>query len=436
MTTPLLRYAFPALHPGQQIVAESKARFRVVVCGRRWGKTKLGIVLALKRGLEGGRVWWISPTYPLARSAWNDFAELGRQIPGCDVREGAKMLVFPGRGLWIQIRSGDDPDSLRGEGLNLAVLDEAALLDARVWREAIRPALTDRKGGALFLTTPKGMDYVYDLFQMGQDPAFPEYESFHFVSANNPMLDPAEIAFAKEELPSDVFSQEYLAEFFADAAAVFRGVNGCFAGEPIMDPRDPAVLHCEPVATGDGYVTGWDIAKHTDFNFFVVLRLRDRRLVYAERSNKVDFEFQLERAKTLSRRYPGFVIMDATGAGDPIYERARYMGIPVKPYVFTSRSKADLVLRLAASIEKRELSSPAIPVLVNELRDFRYEILGGPLRTIRYSSTPGKHDDGVMALGLANSALFPDVRSSIGADTGKIATVGLTESASEAWGAL
>lgn len=216
--------ALPQLHPGQQRVFESEARFKVVCAGRRWGKTRYGVREALRVGLEGGRAWWVAPTYKTAMEGWVPLRQLAGRIPGAKVREADKEVTFPSNGR-VAIRSADAPDSLRGAGLDFLVLDEAAFMSERVWHEILRPALADRKGSALFISTPIGFNWFYDLYMQGDVPSgkrLPEWASFHAPTSDNPFIDDAELESALAEVGSHVFSQEFMAEFVEVGGSIFK----------------------------------------------------------------------------------------------------------------------------------------------------------------------------------------------------------------------
>ena len=137
----VLRY-----HTGQEEVSRSTARFKVLAAGRRWGKTRLGISEALHAAAKGGRAWWVAPTYPIAMEGWRPLRTMGHELPGAEVREADRELRVPGGGV-IEVRSADNPQRLRGAGLDFVVLDEAAFMAQQAWTEALRPALSDRQGG-------------------------------------------------------------------------------------------------------------------------------------------------------------------------------------------------------------------------------------------------------------------------------------------------
>jgi len=205
----------PALHRAQHEVLACTARFVVLVTGRRWGKTFLGVALCYNTALRGGRVWWIAPTYPMTRVGWRLIQQLAAQIPGSQVNRADRIVTLPGGGS-IQVRSGHDPDALRGEGLDLAVLDECAYMKSEVWTDAIRPALSDRRGRALFISTPKGGNWFADVFKYASGKQDGEWAAFQFRSVDNPYLDPAEIETARAVQSDRLFRQEYLAEILDD----------------------------------------------------------------------------------------------------------------------------------------------------------------------------------------------------------------------------
>lgn len=208
----------PALHPGQLEVARHPARFKALVCGRRWGKTRVGVFLGSLGALRGGRVWWVAPTYAQSSIAWRLARPLAMQIPGATARDGDRVLRFPGGGeFWF--KSSDQRDNLRGEGIDDLVMDEADFQPADVWEQVLRPALADRKGRALFVSTPNVEGgWFHQLYERGRRGE-PDWASWSFPSESNPYLDPREIAAARAQLPSIVARREFGAEFVSAGGA-------------------------------------------------------------------------------------------------------------------------------------------------------------------------------------------------------------------------
>lgn len=205
----------PALHVAQYRVMACPARFIVLVTGRRWGKTYFGVARCFEVALRGGRVWWIAPSYPMTRVGWRLIQQLAVQYPGAEINKADRIVTLPGGGS-IQVRSGHDPDALRGEGLDLAVLDECAYMKPEVWTDAIRPALSDRRGRALFISTPKGGNWFADLYKLARERMDDEWYAYKFRSVENPYLSADEIETARTVQSDRLFRQEYEAEILDD----------------------------------------------------------------------------------------------------------------------------------------------------------------------------------------------------------------------------
>lgn len=233
MAVSTLQIELPPLHKGrdglggQQEVFDHPARFKVICCGRRWGKTTLGVTKGFKDAFEGKRIWWVAPTYKVAFVGWRMTRHLARQLKNAglevDIREADRYIVFPGGGeFWV--KSADDPDSLRGEGLDGVIFDEAAYTKQAAWSEAIRPALSDKLGWAIFIGTPNGKNWFYNLFNLAQSR--PDWMAWRKPTSDNPFISLDEIEAAKEEFPSlALFQQEYEADFGASQLQVYPDYN-------------------------------------------------------------------------------------------------------------------------------------------------------------------------------------------------------------------
>lgn len=207
------------LHDTQKTVALSKKRFRVLNCGRRWGKTTLAIE-EIKGKIAAGktRIAYIAPTYQQSRDiAWE---QLKKEIKGVEFNE-SRLEIKIGDTL-IQLKGWESIETLRGQAFDFLVVDEVAMMRNfwTNWQEVIRPTLTDRKGKALFISTPKGFNHFYDLYNIqGKDE---DFESFHFTSYENPFVPTEEIDKAKQEITEDRFAQEYLADFRKTEGLVYK----------------------------------------------------------------------------------------------------------------------------------------------------------------------------------------------------------------------
>jgi hypothetical protein len=212
------RSNYEELTKAQTEVFQSQQRFRVLVAGRRFGKTHLALLeLVYAAWIAGGRIaWYVAPTYRQAkRIAWQRLKSLVRNHPGITIVE-TDLSIHLANGSTISLRGADHYDALRGNGLDFVVLDEFASMNSEVWTEVLRPALADRKGRALFIGTPQGHDHLYDRFQFAQSD--PDWAAFHFTTLDGGNVTAEELASAARELDDRLFRQEFEASF--EGAAV------------------------------------------------------------------------------------------------------------------------------------------------------------------------------------------------------------------------
>lgn len=213
------------LHPAQREIHASNARFRVASTGRRFGKTTLAVgelVVHAARN-RGSVLWWVAPVYQQSQIAFKML--LSMLPPSTRVANRSDREVLLWNGSVIAFKSADRPDNLRGEGVSFLVVDEAAYVKAETWQAALRPTLSDTGGRALLASTFFGENYLYDLYQRGQDEEYPEWESWRFPTSANPHIPASEIEEARRTLPHAVFEQEYMANPLVYVGAVFEGAQ-------------------------------------------------------------------------------------------------------------------------------------------------------------------------------------------------------------------
>lgn len=213
-----------SLLPWQQEVFKDTTRFKVIAAGRRCGKSRLAATTLLIEGLRcptGSAVLYVSPTMGQSRQIiWDLLLDLGREVIQSSHVNNLDITLI--NGARIYVRGSDRPDTLRGVSLTYAVLDEVADIKVEAWEQVIRASLSDKKGRAIFIGTPKGRNWFYDLFNLGKDGEDEDWKSWHFTTKDNPMIDPKEIESAKKTLSSFSFKQEYMASFDTAGSDVFK----------------------------------------------------------------------------------------------------------------------------------------------------------------------------------------------------------------------
>lgn len=218
----------------QKNVFTDTTRFKIVAAGRRCGKSRLSAVTLLIEALncvEGSSVMYVAPTMGQARGIiWDLLHDLGRPVIKSSHVNNLEITLINGRK--ILVRGADNPDSLRGVSLTYLVMDEVAFIKQDTWEKILRASLSDKKGRALFISTPSGRNWFYDIFKLGQTGEDEEWKSWHFTTADNETIDPKEIEAAKRTLSSFAFKQEYLSSFDTAGTDVFKSEWFKTAEEP------------------------------------------------------------------------------------------------------------------------------------------------------------------------------------------------------------
>jgi hypothetical protein len=376
-------------HQGQRKVLREANRFNVVACGRRWGKTCLGVHRLTEPALAGKPVGWFAPSYKYLAEAWRDFNRyLKPVIKSKNETERRLELITGGT---LEFWTLEDVDSGRGRKYQRIAVDEAAKsknLEAW-WTNAGRATLADLEGDADFYSTPKGRNFFWRCFTQGTDESNRDWASFRSPSMDNPHIPPGEWSEIKRQLPERAYRQEILAEFIDESGGVFRCVSESIdRGRRANDEPDREKTYC----------TGIDLARVEDFTVITVFD-RCGRQVYFERFNQISWERQIGAVSAVLNRYPGECYVDSTGVGDPIFERLRAAGLNVYSYQFSNQSKEHLIDSLAMQLEQGKLRLMDVPEQENELLAFEYELT--PSRNVRMSAPEGMHDDCVIGVALA-----------------------------------
>lgn len=404
-------------HAGQRLVLDHPARFKVVNCGRRWGKT----VIAAKAIVAESRrpsqmLWWVAPTYRIVKRGYEEV--LKQLPPGALTHEPPPSSNFDaGRAVILRFKnrtkmefySAERPEGMLGAGVDYAVLDEAATMPPRIWNQIVRPTLMDRKGEAMMISTPRGMNWFYQAWLKGQDGQDESWASWTFTSHDNPTLPEGEIDDMKRDLPTMEYEQEVLAKFLAAGSRVFTYDDNSIQysiehDTPLVFPN--GLIEGYPPA-GSHVVLGIDLAKTHDWTVLYGARASDRRNVYYERMQAITWPEQKRRIRRAHKvlRNNGAtsvtLIFDSTGVGDPIYEDLEAEGYDAVPVNFSGQHKPNMVKLLAKDLEERKAF--ILPQRIEEFEAYAMAVTPGGRFT--YSAPEGQHDDVVSAKMLQHHGL-------------------------------
>lgn len=404
-------------HPAQAKIHASKARFKVIRAGSRFGKDRCAVnemVWKLCEMLNEERdetmippvhAWIVGPDYELVDAVWKEFV---RTFPqkwwlGDPLKEERTLYTING-GV-VTAKSAYQPEKLVGVGLDFVLITEAARISHldEVWSNLEMRLNSPGRGPngtgglAIIDSTPVGRGFFYTMCKWGTkgDASYnPRFEQFHFTSYDNPHIDHEELDDMKKRWSDRRYRQEIKAEFVDDSASVFPNAEQCAEGSPTdCSKRELRESH-------ETYSIGYDPARSLDFAG-VCVRNSQGRVVYITRWSGKPWTQQMDEIAELAQYYNyAHVIMDRTGLGEVLPEALYQRGVDVDPIYINNTEKEQMVNNLAFLIEQQKITYPYYEPLIYELKDYEYTVT--KTGNIRYSaSTSRRHDDLVTAMMLA-----------------------------------
>lgn len=398
-------YQRPYIYPKQLDAIFNDCRYAFIEASTKSGKTHGCIVWLLEQALmaeEGGRnYWWVAPVNTQAEIA---FTRIKRALPKEIYKANEndkKITLINGSIIWF--KSGDNPDSLYGEDVYAAVIDEGSRCKHDVFI-AVRSTLTATRGPIRVIGNVKGrLTWTYKLGRKAKRHMEQGGKTYHYAKLTawdavaGGILDAEEVIDAQELLPRDVFNELYLAEPSDDGGNPFgiKDIENCLQGAISKN-----------ILAGPFYI-GIDVAKKNDWFVVVVLNSLGE-IVHFDRWQG-PWEMAIPRAAEIIRMFPmSRTLIDSTGQGDPVVTAIQqYLNnnFVIEGYNFSLQSKQKLMEGLAISIQRQ-----AVGILEGVMKDecdaFGYEYTK---TGVRYSAPEGDHDDTVMALALANFQFYtPD----------------------------
>lgn len=355
--------------------------------GRQFGKSLLGVNQGLhwffnERNVKIG---WVSPIYRQCKKVFNDIDNAFQNNQNVFKDKNKTDLYFKSHSdSVIQFYSSDSYDTIRGETFDYLIIDEAAWQSEQAWTEVLRATVLVKGRKVLFLSTPKGKNWFFNLHCL--DGVNPQYKSFTMTSYDNPLILPSEIDDARLTLPENVFRQEYLAEFIDGGAGVFISV-------PVNEsPQDDS-----------SYYAGIDLGRADDYTVLTIINSKGQS-VFCERWRHNTWQNIVGNIIPILKNYKPKTYIEINSIGDVIYEQIRAQYPHVRPFLTTSKTKQDAVEALQVAIQNKEFSILKKDWLIREFELFTYEY-SAKTRSIKYSSPIGFHDDGVMSCCFAYQAL-------------------------------
>lgn len=398
-TTPEFTYRRPPLYKKQEDAIFCDARYGVIEASTKSGKTHGCILWIFEKALEGKpgyNYWWVAPVFPQTKIAYRRLKRaLSNSLPPDmwnhnDTDLFIQLLPFD---TFIFFKSADKPDSLYGEDVYAAVVDEATRVKKEAWY-ALRSTITKTRGDVRFIGNVKGRkNWAYELARRAEsgEPNMHYAVITAYDAVEGGVLDKQEIEDAKRELPEGIFNELYLCIPSDDGGNPFglKQIRACI-GE---------------MSEGQPVVWGWDLAKSRDWTVGIALDAEGRVC----RFERWQSPWNVTKDRILLHTGLTRALLDSTGVGDPIVEDLQVEALGgnyrfaaprvsnFEGFKFTGPSKQQLLDGLRVAIQSEQIRYPD-GTIVSELEAFEYEYT----RTgVRYAAPEGMYDDCVMALALA-----------------------------------
>ncbi len=411
------------MHPAQQEIYGDPARFKVVAAGRRFGKSLLAAMLCLvvAWSKDDALVLWASPTHDQARKAMRTILRVLRQVPRryWEVNRTTGE-IYLNNGSIIMFRSAERFDNLRGDGLDFVVLDEAAFMPKEVWTQALRPALADKQGNALLISTFDGENWFYDLYRQACDPELTEWSGWRLPTSCNPYVPVAEIEEIRRTTPEDIFAQEFLASPLKFSGAVFPGERLDWAWkagkEWLMPPAEAIVLDTGQMVLGRtgteaGLDWGWNVTAME-----LCLETAEGNIVwFAEQIwLRVELREKCKQIAAICEQWNVEIIYaDAAGNEENAMLAAilEETGAPtvVQPVPFAQYKRPGVVTRSYYLEREREIVTPACVQLNIDSRAYHYERSKDGIRDDKYAKGNDHTVDACTAFYASRSGSLADV---------------------------
>jgi hypothetical protein len=387
------KFDFKKPHKNQLAILKSRARFVTVMAGRRFGKTECMYMLSILTAAKGKRVFFICPTFKQCRDWYkNIISKIPKEVLG-DTNKTDLTIEFVNGGV-IKFFSGE-PDAIercRGYEAELVVIDEFCNISQQnyVFYDIVRPLVATTGGRVFLISTPKGTgNFFFQAFLKGKHNQ-DGFESFKFSSLDNPFFPVEEYNQIKATTPAITFEQEYDSNPQANQSNPFK--------EADINRNVITELSTEPTV-----VYGIDIAKgasaNSDATCIIGLDANGNQ-TYFDRFRINDYDTQYQKIVNLP--YPqALKVIDSSSfsAGSVIYEQVRNAGFNVTGFEFTAKSKAPMIYKLVAAVEKNEVKY--VEQVADEMKTFEMKY-SDKSNTVFLAAQSGYNDDTIAALGMAH----------------------------------
>ena len=339
--------------------------------------------------LDGKQIFWVAPTFGIASLIWR---QLKYALRDAWVRklEAERIIYLPGGG-FIAVKSGENEDAIRGAGLDGVVIDEAAFCSDTLWPEVLRPALADKQGWAIFITTPKGKNWFWERYEASEE--LEDWQRWQRPTADNPIIPPKEIEAARLDSTPLGFRQEFLAEFVTPGGNLFREEWFQY-WEPTEEPNI-VKLNCIEEGRGIKLVDTTNclrfmtcdlaasLKEHADYTVFCTWALAGSDLILLDIDRRrMEGPDQLPALRKMFDQWrPAYIGVERTQYQLTFLQLAKRSGLPAREL----KSDRDKYARSKTAIVKFQNLQVFVPINSPYLQAMKSELLS-------FSGDPDEND--------------------------------------------
>lgn len=382
-------------HSGQQgfidLLFSTDSKYYTLVSSRQAGKSILGMNLLLYFAINdpGSKTAFISPTYQQVRKVMEELNEAIAETRIAKKINFSTYEIHLINGSIIYFRSAENYDALRGYTFSYLLIDEASYVKETAWRAAIQPTVLILGKKCILMSTPRGHDFFYEMYALGQDPEHPNYQSYKMTYEGNPFVDMQEIEAAKKTLPPAIFKAEYEGEFIQGESMVFQNYQAC-------------MYDAYPKPQGRTYV-GVDLGRESDYTCAVFMDERGNVFdIYREKQK--DWSHMIGKIVDRALLYDAHILVESNSMGTVVIEQMQKLYRKVEGFTTTNKSKQEIIEGLILDFSEQSIGIPSRELfepLGAELDVF--EMTYSPRsRSVIYKAREPFHDDLVMALAIAD----------------------------------
>jgi len=391
-----LKIRLRKLTPKQELIDKHPAKNKILVEGRRFGKTTLFADKAIRVFWNGGIVIEAAPVAKQTNAFWRYCKNTLRDpIERGAIKkwENERIMEWEGgRKGYLQTQTAWNADTFRGGYADVLLIDEFSLMkDSSIWDEVGAPMMLDTNGSVWMAFTPKLRNFAYNQFLKAQSDTTGEWVTFHGTSWDNPYLSRGALERAKRNMTESAYRQEIMAEFLEGEGTVFRNISACMNAPLNPKPEDHK---------GHRIVAGVDWAKQQDYTAISVGCSDCEVEIERDRFNKIDYHFQRGRIKVLCDKWSvQSILVELNSIGEPNFEELQRSGLPVSGFQTTAVTKPQLIENMALTLEKGEWQFQNDKIWTGELEAYERSVSDATGRS-SYSAPSGMHDDTVIARAL------------------------------------